>query len=376
MTQRKVYLGHIDIGRSGLLDLRTSTRQATAFEVERYLFLNGLIADEVLMQGSAPMKSIDVFSAYRALSEAFVRNEFHEPKPIFAFVLSDEAEDYSTYIQERLDLLKTQGSSNAERFAYLSNDGLAVAKKIDEGLSLINVPRRTRSVSKAFRRGLIASLESGDVQKHSINDETAKETIKKISESVILQTFALVDSLEVRETEQLAAVYALARNRYRQANAFGSDSINSDDSVIYDWSNVKSFFEAIGLAEYLNGCKGFSSELLFKLRQLEPLRELRDELFKSQSQRDIDELFSILKTLRVKGRIRSTVADSPAALAALVFEGLNEAKIGYKSINKAAEFLSKSVLTDAFSEHFAKRCFRLFKQIDLLQRELKVIFKT
>jgi hypothetical protein len=78
-----------------------------------------------------------------------------------------------------------------------------------------------------------------------------------------------------------------------------------------------------------------------------------------QSDADIDELIKIITTIRSNGRIRSAVKHSPAALVALIFEGLSQANIGNKAINKGAEVLTKVIFENAVDEHFAKGCYHL-----------------
>ena len=92
MASHSVYLGQLDIDIQGRLDLRTSQGEATSADIVRYLFSYALVADEVCMQGSAPLKNKSVFVAFTRISETFQRNERHEEKPVFSFVLSNESE--------------------------------------------------------------------------------------------------------------------------------------------------------------------------------------------------------------------------------------------------------------------------------------------
>lgn len=371
MPTRKVYLGHVDIDRDAKLDLnRDEGGELTADEVLMYLFGYGLIADHVAMQGSAPLKSKQVLLAYIRLLEAFQRNENHETKPIFAFVLNEDAVGYSEYILDRLTILRKSDDSNAEREAYKKNDGIEAAKTLDATLGIINVPRRKISVSKVFRQGLLSFLLANNPKITGIYAETSQLAIEKIKEIEQLQTFNLISSLNIVEAEQLRILYDVTRHLYRQANAVGSEAMNSDDSPVWRSKAVFDFLAAIGLAEVFNQHSPLTSELLFKIRRIESFRALREEYFLCQSYGDIKELIDILKKLRLDGRVISAAHQSPGALAALIFEGMNEAKIGYKSINKGAELLTKAIFSDIADEYFAKRCYRLYGLVDQLKRDL------
>jgi hypothetical protein len=369
MPTRRVYLGHVDVGPDAQLDLRQANTDATEEDVLRYLFNFGLVADQVLMQGSAPLKSRQVLSAYLRLLEAFKRNEDHEPEPIFAFALTEEAEGYTQYILDRLHALRNAGDANAERVAYINNQAVAAAKRLDADLTLVDVPRRKKSVSKVFRHGLLSLLRSNDPKATGVSAETSGRAIEKINESEQIQTFKLISDLSLEEREQARALYQVTRNRYRQANALGIEAMSSDDSPVWSMQHITGFLHAIGLYSWVADPRNLTSELLFKIRRFDSFRALREEFFVSQSDLDLAELTTMLKNLRMNGKILSTVRQSPGALAALVFEGLNEAKIGYKSINKAGELISKTVFSDLADEHFAKRCYRLHALVEQLARD-------
>jgi hypothetical protein len=373
MSQRRVYLGQVDIRSDGQLDLPVPPGISLDDYLIKYLFIYGLVADEVYMQGSAPLKSMAVFRAYQKLSEAFTRDESHSPVPIYAFVLSDDVEDYESYLKQRMNFLKGQGKTNAERQAYLMNDGINVSKIIDANFSFIDVPRRTRSVSKSYRRGLVKTLQIDSQSTTAISQETAAIALRRIDSIENIQTFYLLGTLGLQDRHQLSAMYKLARKKYRQANAFGCESINSEDSPLFSTGNVSRFIYSMGLTSYFDVPKNLSAQTLFKLRQIESMQLLKDEYYKCQSQADIDELINIISMIRSKGRIQSAAKQSPAALVALIFEGLSQANIGNKAINKGAEVLVKAMFENAIDEHFAKRCYRLFSLVKQLNQELKAV---
>jgi hypothetical protein len=369
MSKRHVYLGHVDIGADAKLDLSRNGSEPTNDDLLQYLFRYGLVADQVLMQGSAPLKSRQVLSSYLHLLDAFKRNEEHEPTPIFAFALSEEAESYTDYILDRLHKLRGEDANNAEKIAYSENQALSAANKLDADLSVIEVPRRKHSVGQALRRGLLALLRSNDPKISGISDETSERAIEKIQLSEQIQTFKLLTSLSLQEKEQTNSLYRATRNRYREANAYGVGAINSDESPVWSPFHISRFLDAIGLQPWLSKTENLSSELLFTIRHFDSFRLLREEYFKSQSEDAVIELTTMLKNLRIHGKVLSSIRQSPAALMALVFEGLNDAKIGYKSINKAAELITKTVLSDIADEQFAKRCYRLHELVEMLKRD-------
>ena len=370
MALHRVYLGRIDIGPEGLLDLYTQRGRADTNAVLVYLFMFGLVADEVYMQGSAPLKSLSVYSAYRSLGEAFQRNEVNEPHPVFAFVLSEESEDYTSYLRKRLEFLQQHGGENAEQKAYIANHGTDTSKMLDADLSLVEIPKRTRSVSTAFRKTLASSLQSGNIGNNHVTDETANEAMRKLQASENIQTFAFIDSLEVADARQLDAIYDLVREKYRRSNAYGSECIDSDERLQFQVRNVSRFLKSIGLAKVLLSPLGLTASLLFKLRGLKSFRELKAEYFRCQSQEDINELLHIIEQFSMNGKVRGILKQSPAAAIAIIFEALNEAQIGYKAINKGLEHLAKALLRDAFDEVFAKRCYRVLNGLEELKKEM------
>jgi len=335
MPTHRVYLGHVDVGQDAELDLMFRSDSA----VLQYIFRYGLIADQVLMQGSAPLKSNQVFLAYDRLREAFKRDENHdESKPIFAFVLSDEAEDYTSYIRARLQKLRETDEQNAEKVAYLKNHAVATAEKLDVDLLGINIPKRNLSVSKAFRGGLLTLLKSNDYSKTKISEETSQRAIEMINQTELLQTFSLIASLNLREPDQVKELYNATRDRYREANARGIGAMNSDADVIWSPLHIDRFLDEIGLTPWLKNPKDLTSELLFKIRRLENFRALRDEYFKAQSRTDFEVFVALLYNLRSYGIVSSIFHHLPGWIAACLPK---PAEIPTKeALTYAAEYLT------------------------------------
>lgn len=373
MPTRKVYLGRVDIDPDARIDL-SHHDSLTDGSVLLYLFRYGILADQVLMQGSAPLKSKRVLNAYLKLAEAFRRNEHHEPTPVFAFSLSDEAEGYVEYISKRHTFLKNLGDDdNPESIAYRKNKALESAITLDTDLASTDVPRRKKSVSSIFRRGLLSSLLSNNPEKTGISEETSDLAKKAVQDSETIQTFSLISSLNLSEVAQARALYEVARARYRQANASSISAVNSDDSPVWSTARVFDFFEATGIHDFLRERKSISSEMLFRIRRCESFRMIREEYFLAQSDSDLIEFNVMLKALRVDGRVRSIIRQSPSAITALLFEALSEAKVGYRSINKAGEIIARTIASNEVDEFFAKRCYRLYDIMQKLNNELKAM---
>jgi hypothetical protein len=376
MTSRSVYLGLLDIDIRGHLDLKTSQGEATPADIVKYLFSYALIADEVCMQGSAPLKSKNVFVAFTQMAEAFQRNEMHEEKPIFSFVLSDESESYLSYLVKRLSFLRSKGGYNVERFAYLWNDGLVAAQALDTSLSLAHVKKRTRSVSDEYKSSLSRVLQSGRYDEHGIKDEVAAKAIKILTDEQTIQTFCLLKSLSLQDIEQVNAVYQTARERYRRSNAYGCMSLNSETKPHYQWRNIWAYLSQLGFADLLANSSALTPTLLYKLRSLKSLSAMKDIYFECQDQTDITALLNILHGLRVNGKLRSLLRQSPSAAVAFFFEALNQAEIGYKSVNKGLEQLAKAFLFDVVDEVFAKKMYVIYSYAELLSRDIIAVLTS
>lgn len=325
------------------------------------------------MQGSAPLKSKSVFVAFTQLAEAFQRNELHEEKPIFSFVLSDESESYLSYLVERLSFLRAKGGHNAERLAYLGNEGLAAAQALDKSLNLAHVKKKTRSVSGEYKSSLLLALRSGRYDEHGIKDEVAAKAIQILTDEQMIQTHHLLESLSLPGIEQVNAVYRTARERYRRSNAYGSESLNSETKPHYQWKNIWAYLSQLGLTSLLAKNSVLTPTLLYKLRTLKSLSAMNDLYFERQDQADITALLNILHELRMNGKLRSLLRQSPGAAVAFFFEALNQAEIGYKSVNKGLEQLAKTFLLDVADEVFAKKVYAIYSCAELLSRDITAL---
>lgn len=373
MTKHSVYLGKLDIDIRGKLDLLSTHGEATSNDIIRYLFAYALVADEVCMQGSAPLKSKSVFGAFSQLAEAFQRNELHEEKPVFSFVLSNETESYLSYVVERLSFLKTKDNENIEKLAYLENDAKDTAQRLDKLLNLNVVKKRTRSVSNEYKASLLIALSSGSYNEHGIEDEVAVKAIEILSQEDLIQTHSLLKSLNLIKVEQINAVYRAARERYRNSNAYGSESLNSETKPHFKWKNVWLYLSSLGLEELLQSSLTLDPKLLFTLRALKSFKALNEIYFECQDQDDIDALLLVMKKLRLDGKFVTLKKQSFPATVSLFFETLNQTDIGYKSLNKALEHLAKMFVLDVADEVFAKKIYLTHKLIENFHRDFSIV---
>ena len=368
MSISRVYLGRIDIDRNSEIDLFTDRGRATHKDITRYLFLYALVADEVFMQGSAALKNLDVFAAFKSLQEAFFRNEHYEPKPIFNFVLNEHAEDYTDYISKRLDFLQSRGRSNAERVAYETNDARGTARSLDSYLSCTPVPRRINSVAKAFRKGLKDSLLT--YQETKLSDSTCKSLLRVVESEDEIQTFSLMQAVRRKSIVQQNSAYLFCREKYRRANAFGSLASESDAMCVYNINNVSRFVHFISQGQILLRHESLNATWLMKQRALKSFRELRDFYLESQSQEEIERFLLLVKSFFLKGKFRILCKHSPAALVTYLCEWLasnSGSGVGWKTF----EYAARSFVNQWVEEAFVKRCFTIFRALEQIETDLK-----
>jgi len=370
MHKLSVYLGHVDINSQGTLEVLGNGSPGQG-GVIAYFFHYALIAERVYMQGSAPMKSAFVLKAYEKLEEAFKRNEKHEDTPIFAFVLSDECDGYQDYIHQRLSLLKGAGFSNGELMAYNYNQAENTSQRLDADLSFITIPKRQKSVSKAFRKDLMNKFQGGRLS--DVTDETANEVIDKIAKQEILQTFALINSLERLEPTQRLAVYNIVRHSYRCANAYGSNCVDSDARPQLYYPNLVQLFDVLGTNFIMDYPTLLSSCLLFKLRSNAALALLVSEYWKCQNQSDINILLKILKHFKNEGKPSALFSLDKKAWVNYLLRYLTQYNLGGKALNKGIEEAMKFAIPKWFDDDYERHLLEIFSSVGRLNKDLKHI---
>ncbi|MEH6445256.1 MAG: hypothetical protein V7784_15280, partial [Oceanospirillaceae bacterium] len=153
---RSVYLEQVDIDDFAKLSLKVGNN--TFNDHLGYFLSYGCLADKVIMQGSAPLKSTIIQKIFFKIQDAFIRDEKHDNyNPIFSFSLGEDDEGYLDYNKERES--KLSGSSqNAELAAYKNSNSLEAASKIDKTLKYVAFAKKEKSVSKSFKKGVLVDV--------------------------------------------------------------------------------------------------------------------------------------------------------------------------------------------------------------------------
>lgn len=374
MTTRKVYLGHLDIGLDSKIELQIPKDQQKNWYITSYLFAYGLMADQVFIQGSAPLKDTGIFYATKKLLEAFRRNEHYEPIPIFSPSLNEECEGYVEYLSSRVNLLKKSYSYNQEIDAYQKNNAKNSADFLDDELDT-NIQRRKSSVSKIFSSSLRRLITGNDLFRSIVPEKSIQFAENYLRNSDTIQTFEFIRSMNIEDAEALSKAYEIVRQKYKRSNAAGSNAIESESIHIWSFYSVKLFLHAIGLDIAFNSKHTLTSEILFKIRLLDSFKALKDEYFSCQTSQEAHFLAAMLREARSSERIHKIITQSPASALATIIETANEAEIGYKSINKGIEIALKSFLINEAEIFYSKRQYKISKMIEDLRKELLVLSK-
>lgn len=372
MTTRKVYLGLLDIGLDSKIELQIPKGEQRNWYITSYLFSYGLMADQVVIQGSAPLKDTGISYATKKLLDAFRRNEHYEPKPIFLPPLNEECQGYVEYLSNRVNYLEKGNSQNQEIDAYKKNNAISSAKFLDKELDT-NIPRRKGSVSKIFLSSLHRLVTSDTLLRNIIPDRSIQFAEKYLKNSETIQTFEFIRSMKIEDANALNKAYEIVRQKYKNSNAAVSDAIDSESIHIWSFSSIKFFLHSIGLDIVFNSNHNLSSELLFKIRLLESFKSIKDEYFHCQSAQESYFLATMCREIRTNSRIQKIMTQSPAAALAMIIETVNQAEIGYKPINKGIETALKSFLVNEAEMYYSKKHYRIAKIIEELRSELLLL---
>jgi len=372
MTTRKVYLGRLDIGLDSKIELPIPKGEQKNWYITSYLFAYGLMADQVFLQGSAPLKDTGIFYATKKLIDAFRRNEHYEPIPIFSPSLNEECEGYVEYLSNRVNFLKKGNSENQEKNAYEKNNANHSAEFLDSELDT-NIQRRKGSVSKIFSSSLHRLITGSNFLRVIIPDKSIQLAENYLRNSDTVQTFEFIRSMKIDDAEALNKVYEIVREKYKKSNAAGSGAIESESIHIWSFSSIKLLLQSVGLDIVFNSRHNLTSELLFKIRLLEPFKAIKDEYFSCQSTHEVCFLAAMCREARSNGRIQKIVSQSPAAALATIIETINQAEIGYKSINKGVEIALKNFLTNEAELYYSKKNYKIAKLINDLRGELLLL---
>lgn len=366
MAARSVYLGKLDIDLTGKLELKINGSTPHENGLVLYLFLYGLIANEVLLQGSAPLKIKNIFKAYISLQEAFVRNENHEKTPIFSFVLSNDSENYTDYIKQRFSLLR---NDNIEKQSYMNNNALEVSRKLSSDLIFSNVKKRTKSISEVFRFSVADSFYSEETI--ILEDNIILKAIERAENITFFQTFEFIKSLELNEPQKIKYIYDKVRQKYEQSNAFGCESSCDFETIQFQIKNIIKYIKVIGLDKLLKRSEALKAPLLFKLRKLASLQELNNFYFECQEQKDIDDFFDLILAVNTDKSLRNIMQQSPSDLIPLIFEYTSEFIPIPKLLSKGFEFIFKSSSNELTKNYYEQKKFQIFTASERLHRDVE-----
>lgn len=363
----KIYLEKIDLGPNGKLDLLLWGRHPSEDDLVNYFFMYGLIADEVLMQGSVFGKIGIVNAAKERLLKAFQQNEKFEMKPVLSFVLSQSSENFSEYYQKRQELFLGKNDLNNEEYvAYLKNEANAKALNFDDELTQTHIPKRKKSPSSKFRENISSMLQRDLYKKYKIKDEVTKQIEIYLKNQSDIQTYDLYKNIQFIDPHQFELVKRLVRNKYFDANAYILEAMQTTDAEAYFYQNLTIFFKFIGLNNFLDNPKKISGEVLLSIKGLSSFQILKNEYIKCQSKNQINELFEViyrntpndLERDALKKMTGSTIGAGVTALATPL--------IG---------FFAKTVTELIFDKATAEQNKKIKSALQDFQRDIKTIEK-
>lgn len=369
---QSVYLEQIDIDDFAKFALNVGKN--TFNDHLGYFLSYGCLADKVIMQGSAPLKSIIVQKIFFEIQDAFKRDEKHDKyNPIFSFSLGEDDEGYLDYNKERES--KLSGSSqNAELEAYKSSNSLEAAAKIDKTLKYIGFEKKEKSVGKAFKNGVLTDVNHIKFTNEEKGKKFKEKAITTANDLDVFQSFDYMKALGLSSTKH-SNFYKLIRRNYFAANAYANNAITTFDSIHFNWVNTRRFISILGIAEYFNLNKKHSASALFHLRLSTSFNELKEMYFRCQSHQEVQVLLKQIEKVKKHGKFKALLKESPAALVSYFFTALNENDIGLKSVNKAGELISKSVVNDYIDTNLASGIYSLVTALDRFSSELNVLNK-
>lgn len=277
---RKVYLDKVDINEFSKLTLSFNNPKNYLL----YFIAYGIVADKVIMQGSASLKSELIQSIFLKLKDAFSRDEHHDfSNPIFSFSLSNNAESYSDYLKKRLSKLK---GSNAEINAYKNNNSIHTALELDKSLKFVNIYKPSKSVSKVFKKSTLIDINSLQFKDIESGNKFKNKAIIVANDLETFQSFNYIKALNIKSKQLNQVLYKLIRRNYLSANAMANESICTFDSIHFKEKNLFKFLKTIGILDFLEKNITFDASLLvFYLRLNSSILELKEFYFKCQSEK-------------------------------------------------------------------------------------------
>jgi hypothetical protein len=367
-----VYLEQIDIDDFANLSLNVGSN--TFDDYLAYFLSYGCLADKVIMQGSAPLKSVVVQKIFFEIQEAFTRDEKHGTyNPIFSFSLGEGDGGYLEYNKERKS--KLSGSKqNAELEAYKRSNSLEAASKIDKALKYVGFVRKEESAAKFFKKGVLIDVKNIKFKNKEKGDKFKEKAISTANDLDVFQSFNYMNALGLNSSKH-SEFYKIIRRNYSSANAYVNNATTTFDSMHFNWVNMRRFISILGVSEYFKINKKNSTAALFHLRLSVSFHELKKMYFQCQSQQEIQILLKQVEQVKNHGKFKALLKESPASLISYLFTALNENDMGLKSVNKAGELLLKAVVNDYIDTNLVNGVYSLVTAIDSFSSELHVLNK-
>jgi len=367
-----VYLEEIDI--DDFANFSLTVGNDTFDDYLKYFLSYGCLADKVIMQGSAPLKSIVVQNIFFEIQDAFKRNENHDYyNPIYSFSLGKDDEGYLEYNKERKH--KLSGSSqNAELEAYKTSSSLEAASKIDKELKYVGFAKKEKSVKHFFKKGVLIDIKNIKFENEEQGVKFKEKAIATANNLEVFQSFDYMKALGLNSSKH-PEFYKLIRRNYFSANAYANSAITTFNSIHFNWVNTRKFISILGITEYFNLNKKHSASALFHLRLSVSFNELKEMYFRCQSHQEILIFLEQIKRVKKHGKFKALLKESPASLISYFFTALNENDIGFKSVNKTGELLSKAVVNDYIDTNLASGIYSLITALDRFSSELHVLNK-
>ena len=305
------------------------------------------------MQGSSLLKIEKLQKIFMKLQETFTRDEKHNRNnPIFSFSLSKKDESYYDYLKERKSKIITK--SNPEINAYNSNNGVESALLLDKLLKYVGFQRKILSVDKLFKKNTLIDIKSLKFKNIEHGNKFKKKAIQTANEMETFQQYDFIKRLHIKSNDGRKFLFNMVNKNYLSSNAMANDAICTFDSIHFKEKNLYQFLDSINLLTFIKNNIHNPSLLVFYLRLDQSVTDLKDLYFKCQSNEEIYALITRIRAIKKYGKFKSLMNESPTAIISAFFTGLNENNIGFKSVNKVGELLTKATVTNSIDIQIAE----------------------
>ncbi|WP_020560533.1 hypothetical protein [Thiofilum flexile] len=285
-----VYLDKFDINEHGNLPLETNRNlEATYKAYKLYFFYYTVLAKRVYAQGSAPLKNKIIFNLYNQFSDCFKWSDDADRTPLVSFALRENCSGYYEYLMLRQEeLLKNKAANNVEYYHYKANNSKQSAIKLDKVLINTSFLRRKHSVDKFFRHSVALNFLDDEFCKlYSVDDDTREKALHLSSNFELFQTYKLINELKLINNKKVAHSI---RESYFIANAKAVESHTTlpSETHFFNYRNVRSFLNAIGLSNRKTLDNTIDCSIIFKIRNLKSFKLLKNIYFCQHTLNDLN----------------------------------------------------------------------------------------